>query len=238
MSQASVGPRRPGDTAFRLRGLAMTRLEAFSDIVFGFALTLLVVSLEVPRSYDELRATLRGFVPFAICFAFLVWVWIEHRRFFRRYGLDDNATLVINVVLLFVVLFFVYPLKFLFTAMTGQASGLTSASDVAVVFTVYGLGFTAVFATLGLLYLHGYRMRDALGLDALELEDTRYQVVDHFAVAAVGLLSCLVANASGPGVRAWAGWTYFLLGPVKTASGIVFGRRRARAQRALAAGRG
>ncbi len=228
--------RAAGDTSFRLRGLAMTRLEAFSDIVFGFALTLLVVSLEVPRSYDELRATLRGFVPFAICFAFLVWVWVEHRRFFRRYGLDDNATLVINVVLLFVVLFFVYPLKFLFTAMTGQASALASPSDAAVVFTVYGLGFAAVFATLGLLYLHAYRVRHALGLDALELVDTRYQIVDHFTVAAVGLLSCLLANASTPAIQAWAGWSYFLLGPIKTATGIVFGRRRAQTERALATG--
>src|ERR1035438_7056461 len=52
---------------FRWRGGEITRLEAFCDVVFGFALTLLVVSLEVPRSYAEMMAAMRGFLPFAIC---------------------------------------------------------------------------------------------------------------------------------------------------------------------------
>src|SRR5215472_14716603 len=100
---------------FRWRAGEITRLEAFCDVVFGFALTLLVVSLEVPRNYAQLMAAIRGFVPFAICFAQLVLIWRAHYIFSRRYGLEDNYTVFLNVMLLFVVLFYVYPLKFVFT---------------------------------------------------------------------------------------------------------------------------
>jgi hypothetical protein len=52
----------------------ISRLEAFSDAVFAFALTLLVVSLDSPKSYDDLIALMAGFVPFAASFALLTWI--------------------------------------------------------------------------------------------------------------------------------------------------------------------
>lgn len=42
----------------------ISQLETFGDAVFAFALTLLVVSLQVPKSYDEpRRAAMRLFRP-------------------------------------------------------------------------------------------------------------------------------------------------------------------------------
>ena len=58
---------------------------------------------------------MRQLLAFGICFILFIGLWERHYRFFRRFGLEDGATLILNGALLFVVLCYVYPLKFLFT---------------------------------------------------------------------------------------------------------------------------
>jgi len=74
----------------RLRGREVSRIEALSDAVFGFAITLLVVTLQAPQTFDALMEMMRGFVAFAVCFAMPVLVWYQQYKFFRRYGLNDR----------------------------------------------------------------------------------------------------------------------------------------------------
>jgi uncharacterized membrane protein len=97
-----------------LRTHKISRLEEFSDAVFGFALTLLVITAAVPRSYGELVTLLQGIPSFACCFALLVWIWYEHDKFFERYPVQDGRTTLLNSLLLFTVLLYIYPLKFMF----------------------------------------------------------------------------------------------------------------------------
>src|SRR5438046_7432476 len=157
---------------FHLRGREVTRLESFSDAVFGFALTLLVVSLDVPKSFDDLVATMRGFPAFALCFLLLALIWNGHYKFCRRYGLDDGTTRFLTCVMLFLVLFYVYPLKFLFNFSiagllfddSGQPAAMTR-SQFSALLIIYGLGFAAVYLASTFLYLHAYRLRDALELN-------------------------------------------------------------------------
>ena len=214
-----------------LRGREVTRLEALSDAVFGFAATLLVVSLEVPQTFPELVKSLNGFVAFAFSFTMLILIWTAHNGFFRRYGLQDPWTVVINSVLLFVVLFYIYPLKFLSTALTGLFFGLgpgaerpmlTSRDEMASLMLIYGLGFVAVFACFTLLYWRAARTRE---LDEAERLDARFWARHYLIFVGVGGLSVAIVLIGGP--LFLSGVIYGLLGPLCHWNGTV-ARRRSR----------
>src|SRR4026207_195065 len=82
---------------FRWRGNEISRLEGFTDAVFAFAVTLLIVALEVPHTFDGLLDVLRGFPAFVICFAILMVFWNAHYKFFRRYGLQNMFSRVLTM---------------------------------------------------------------------------------------------------------------------------------------------
>lgn len=194
---------------FRWRSREISRIEGLSDAVFGFAVTLLIVALEVPRTSAELLETMRGFISFALTFAILYMLWYRQFVFFRRYALDDNVTVALNGALLFVVLFFVFPLKFIFGYAADRLLGggktirlpngvverIVRPEHLAPMMTIYGLGSAAVFAIFGLLYAHAYRKREELNLNELEIFDTRLSVEAFAYAVGVGLLTVVQANA-------------------------------------------
>jgi hypothetical protein len=244
---------RPAQTAaeqmqFRLRGNEINRIEAVSDVVFGFALTLLVVSLQVPRTYAELANAMRGFPAFAFTFAALMYVWVRHYYFFRYYGLDDLTTIVLNTLLLFLVLFYVYPLKFLFSVflanvwinpLIGVPNQIGNAqsgpypvmawSDVRGLFIIFGAGIAAIYFVFAAMFWHADRMREDLDLNPFEIAYTRTSMVAAILNGGVGLLSIVVASVLTLGHSGWAGYVYLLL------PSVVLWRRRRRSQEETAA---
>ncbi|HTB88665.1 MAG TPA: TMEM175 family protein [Steroidobacteraceae bacterium] len=212
-----------GEPGFHWRGTEVTRLEGFTDAVFAFAVTLLVVSLEVPKTFPELLAAMHGFLAFAVCFALLANVWYQHYRFFRRYALENPWVVFLNCVLLFFVLFYVYPLKFLFTA-TFDSSEI-SASEIRTLFTIWSLGYGAVFTVFTLLYLHAWRIRSQLQLTPVEAMRTQLSLLDQFAMVIIALLSTALARTLPDRYVGSAGYIYFLVPLYFTIAHSIAGRR-------------
>ncbi|HEX6639463.1 MAG TPA: TMEM175 family protein [Thermoanaerobaculia bacterium] len=208
---------------FRLRGREVSRIEAFSDVVFGFALTLIVVSLEVPTSYEELLATMRGLPAFAICFALLTWVWHAHHTWFRRYALSDEITIALNTALLFIVLFYIYPMKFMFSWVTGQIRGTMDGRTLMI---IYSLGFIGIFVLFLAMYFHAWRQRDELELNEIERHDTITSAWMYGSYVAIGLIACAIAYFGTRHTAGWAGLSYWLIGPASAFIGMKRGASR------------
>lgn len=204
---------------FRLRGLGFSRLDGFSDVVFGFALTLIVVSLEVPKSFEELHHLWAAFLPFGITFLLLMLIWYEHFVFFRRYGVHDAGTVWLNGLLLFVVLFYVYPLKFLFLHAFDQSKvhGNLNWAELVILFSG---GQATIYFLIAALYGNAYRQGEKLLLTPVETFLTRTFIWEEVATGAVGMLVCGLALVVPRGYEGQACLAFMLIGAVRTIMGV------------------
>lgn len=135
-----------------------------------------------------------GFPAFGATFAILVWIWYYHYVYFRRYGLVDARTTFLNGVLLFLILFYVYPLKFLFSALlNGLFTGpwAFTLEEAKTILAVYSLGFAAVFAMFALLYRHAIARQADLELDPRETFITAASLWSNLLL--VGLATAIAA---------------------------------------------
>jgi uncharacterized membrane protein len=184
----------------------ITRVEAFSDAMIAFAATLLVVSLETPKTYDELINNLYGFFPFGLSFAALFLIWMVHTSLFRRYPLNDKPSVVLNGALLFTVLFYVYPLKFLASSFASiwapERSSVTigTVDNLRGLFILYALGWIVIFMLFSLLYRRAYETREALSLTPVEAYDATTWSRHYVGFVLAGIISLIIAYL-GIGIR-------------------------------------
>jgi uncharacterized membrane protein len=223
---------------FRWRGKEVSRTENLSDIVFAMALTLIVAS-SVPQSFDELAGLWREGIATALCFAMMLMIWHIHYIYFRRYDLEDGPTIFLNSVLIFLVMIFAYPLKFLATFLVNFfTNGFTDGEAVASVLSlqqapwltvVYALGYASVFAVFFLLYRHAANRADELDLDAPERILTRAAVQSNFVHVCFGLAVAILGFVL-PGM--WGAMAGAIFGLIGIPLAIIGRRAQARAKAA------
>lgn len=175
------------ETKFKTRNESPSRLENFSDAVFAFSITLLMISLEVPKSFTRILELTDELVAFAVTIIPMFIIWQQHRLFFKRYGLDDKAILVWNTVLLFIVLIFIFPLKFLSLFIIRFISWLMFGTEnvfitmidghqVPWLMVYYGVGTLGILFVFSRFYKHALKVKEVLSLSNEEAILTKYYV--------------------------------------------------------------
>jgi uncharacterized membrane protein len=130
-------------------GMNKARVESFSDGVFAFAITLLVLSIPVPdiKFADDhllgsaLLQAIPQLVPYVTSFATIGIIWLNHHSMFHEVQKVKHTTLTLNLLLLLVVAFIPYP-----TSVVGRYGALRSAVVLyGATFTAAGLAFSALW---------------------------------------------------------------------------------------------
>lgn len=188
---------------FRVRGAQPTRMDAFVDAAFAFAVTLLVIAIgHVPSSIAELAQATRGIPAFAASFILIARFWLAHRNWSRRYAIEDAYSVRLSLLLVFVILVYVYPLRMVATMVFGMISGgrlaeqaieLHTIDELRFLYATFATGYAVAVAVFALLYRHALRLADAIGLSPQERVRTRTQVFRYATFLAISLLSLLLA---------------------------------------------
>lgn len=224
------------NTEFRYRGEEQTRIETLSDAGFALAIGLLLISTTSPNTIEELIQFTEDVIPFGMCIALITLVWYQHFIFFIRYGFRNSVIVALNTLLLFLILFYVYPLKFLTkllvliyghlfsnligfkTSMGEQFENMIGKSNVSTLMIVYGLGAAGIFFVLMLMYRYALKKAAELELNEIERFDTKVSIYSNLLMGSIPLLSVLIVIVIPYDVVAGplSGLVYFLYFPVMT----------------------
>jgi uncharacterized membrane protein len=223
------------DSGFRFRGKEPGRLENFSDAIFALAITLLLISTSPPTNFEQIKRFAYELIPFLACITLITLIWYEHFQFYLRYGLRNSKMIALNTLFLAIVLFYVYPLKFLTKLiilfpigyllgdqpLLNDLKNMIKAQDMAQLMIIYGFGAACVFLVLMQMYRYALSKADDLSLNELERFDTQTSISTNFLMALVPMVSLVLSIIF---INHWlagplAGSVYFLYTPIMFAHG-------------------
>jgi uncharacterized membrane protein len=206
----------------RWRSHEPSRLETFSDAVFAFSLTLIILSLEVPKTFTELLDLMKGALSFAASFTILFMIWYNQNTFFRRFGLHDPKTVFLNGALLFISLIYIYPLKFLSVLLlrgdifesVGEKIPMINGSQISLLMIIYSTGYSLIYLLFYFMYKNAASFAEELELTREELFETQTILSINLISVFIGLASIITAIVLPQNLAGLSGFIYFLIGPV------------------------
>ena len=212
------------DPHFEWRGQTVSRIENLSDIVFALALGMLVSASSPPATYGELIPHLMSIVPVGAGFLFMVLLWNEHFIFFRRYAIADGTIVWLNGMLLLLILFVAYPLRFAFDSLFAfilmslgsldrmNQLGIDSYRQAGHILALFYVGYGFAYLIYQSMYAHALKQSDKLGLSHNETQVTkqsiwryRIEVLVAAIVAPLAAFTIIGPFAGALGMLNWAG---------------------------------
>jgi uncharacterized membrane protein len=130
------------------RHLGLGRVEAFSDGVFAFAATLLVLGIRIPRLEDAdastglqhlLIAQWPSYIAFALSFANVGIVWTNHHLMFSHFARSDRVLVSLNLLILMLVAFLPVPTAVLGTWIVSDKDRLPAVLVYGALLFLFGI---------------------------------------------------------------------------------------------------
>ena len=183
-----------------------SRLEALSDGVFAFAATLMVVEVGSSAELISFVEEIPNFIAFGASFFIMMALWKLHYNFFRRTKYVDNWIITFNMILLFTVLFYIFPVKSLLDSLLNKAT--MTIDQFSQLFQIYSIGFSFMFLSYVLMYYRAFKKDKKVDNPYVLLFYARHLLI--FVI--VGITSAIMAKYQ-IGLRYGApGFIYMILG--------------------------
>ncbi|MDP2160888.1 MAG: TMEM175 family protein [Flavobacterium sp.] len=214
---------RQHDPRIRYRGENASRLDNLTDAVFGIAITLLIFNLANPNSFADLLTFTKTLPAFLISISFIVLIWNEHLTFSEIYTLNDTRLTILNTLFIALVIFYVYPLRFLTLFLTNfffdtDIEVNIEGHQVPYLMIYYGFVAFALYFVLYLFYQRVAKMKTELQFNTFEEFHTKSQKSRLLIMFSVPLLSIILTLVVNEFSFIWAsvvgGVTYFLYTPL------------------------
>ena len=183
-----------GSNAERVERKETMRIETFSDGVFAFAITLLVLYLKDPTAdvggnlLQGLLTEWPAFFAFVTSFATILIMWVGHHEMFTAIGRIDRGFMFLNGLLLF------------FVTLTPFTTSLVAnhivSSDSQTAAAVYAGSFLLLSLSWGILGRHVFRKKLLLASVAAE-SFVRIQTRGAFIGLTLYILALAIAFFSG-----------------------------------------
>jgi len=211
------------DTPRGRRVLSKDRMEGFSDGVFGFAITLLIVDIALHPPGTPLQQTLNAwpaYLAYVTSFLTIGGAWLQHTALTDQLAQIDQLFLRLNLLLLLVVVLLPFP-----TRLIAQALHNTSGERVYV--TMYGLTLLAIRLLGSALdaYARYEHLYSPAG-EGEELQSTQRKflpaVIGYVIAILIGLLLPVAAAAL------YAGVAVYLVVPFREAARVLIRHRSSR----------